>query len=110
VVATKGRVQNDTTPSSKGMWPWRMAIPEVTSIFLGPLAYTAFFGHSDVWIQIWTVGTSNTLQTFFDVGTKGRVQKGTTITFKCTIHWRYEHTRDFMNFLHEILHIFWACA
>jgi hypothetical protein len=34
--------------------------------FLSVHAYIAFFGHlDDVWIQIWTVGTSNTLQTFW---------------------------------------------
>jgi hypothetical protein len=61
-VATRGR----TTPLqfSKvwdlGGWPY---IPVVSSFFSVCL-YIAF-GHLDVWIQIWTVGTSNTLQTFW---------------------------------------------
>jgi hypothetical protein len=41
---------------SKGTGPWRVAIPEVTSIFLVCM-HILLFGHlDDVWIQIWTTG------------------------------------------------------
>jgi hypothetical protein len=99
-----------TTKSFKGIWPWSIVIPEVTSIFSVCLHILHFFWTFRCLNSNLNCGTSNTLQSFLWGGYEGKGAERHHCnfqTYKTLKGWPYPWFHEFSPW--SIANFFYIC-